>query len=361
MIFIPLCFFLAISFYNCYTDIRYRKIKNSFLLLGFFTGVVFYLASVPSLHAWQTFLINVILSIFVAGFFWRMNIWAAGDGKFFIFTAMYVALFVSHGYIPRIHPPLPVIAVVLINSFILTCCYLFLRALGVFLSGVFRFFSRQENAREIGGEFIKKIKDRDFIFLQLKTVFFYVGAFVLFSIIRHCVSSWFRLPRQSDIILYVGLIFAYSFIRKILRKVKTGYVLFVVGLLFLYSRPDIIPLLKGAGKFFLVLGTIRFAINCYLRQAQTKCIHPDALIPTMLLAPEEIRKMSCDDKPDRRFFSDGLTRSQAEHIKRYCQRENREEIKIYNTLPFVPFIFLGTVVTFILRGRVLDLVSFLYR
>lgn len=360
--FFPVFVFIAVSLYNCYLDIRYRKVKNNLLLGGAAIGLAFSLISSCRLHGYYWLLIsNLTLSIIIAAIFWYLNIWAAGDGKFLIFTAIFVVFLISSNFLNQAYPYFPVIFVILTNAFILAFTFLCLKAIGFFLSMLPGLFYQKKKFKKWLNKAKGKIKNTGFILLQLRVILFYLIVIISFSIISRLISSANLLFQQNYfIILYLGLILAYPFLQKALNKVKTFYLVVLAALLALYLKNDLSFLLKSAGKFFLVLGFIRLGINWFLKHSQSQTIDLKTLKPNMLLAPEEIEEIPIQQRPQQRFLSDGLLEGQVQQLKDYFNVHNKKTVKIYHTFPFVPFIFGAVIVTAALEGQLLNMLFFLF-
>jgi Flp pilus assembly protein protease CpaA len=156
-----------LSFFIVKDDLQHKKIKNKFILAGFFMGgslfLVGFLFGFIQLTYLRDVLINFCLALTVAYLFWLAAFWPAGDAKLFALVAFLLPLnFYWKSYVP-FFPSIMLLA----NIFICVYGVLFLRSL-VYLVGlsykerraVFSFPSRLRAFFTVSNlrAFIKKIK-----------------------------------------------------------------------------------------------------------------------------------------------------------------------------------------------------------
>ena len=97
----------------CYTDIKYGKIKNKWILMGLIWVVFIYtvlsIYTIFFLHRWENInylikaLINGFTAFFLGYLLWHFKLWAAGDAKLFTLFAFLIPLkFYSKSYFSHI-------------------------------------------------------------------------------------------------------------------------------------------------------------------------------------------------------------------------------------------------------------------
>lgn len=355
---LSLCFFLAIGLYSCYTDIKNRRIKNWFIGWGMLVGISLHLFFSSWAASQKIFFLNIGIAILIALILWRINIWAAGDSKFFIFTAILIFPFSAYNIFKNLPYGIPVILIVLINAFILALVYLFLEAIVVFFQELNQHRQRK-NLSRILSSFLVRFKKPDFALSQLKILFFYLATLIFFSALGRYIYKIIPFGRENYPIFYLILVFIYPVISKFLKKLKIIYLGLILLSLVLLFASDIVSILKYASKFFVLLAVMRILINWSIQKGQSKTIQVEEIKPNILLTKEEIENLPSEWQPRVRFFSDGLTKEDAQQLKLLFQAINREKVNIYNTFPFVPFIVIGVIITCLLQGKLINIWFFL--
>jgi len=356
--FLPLCFFLVIGLYSCYTDIKNRRIKNWLISVGIFTGILLYLFS-SQIIIQNILFLNLAIGIFTALILWRTNIWAAGDSKFYIFSSIFAPLLIPPNVFHRSSAGIPLVLVVLGNAFIIGLVYILLETVVTFFQKLYQHW-QQRGLSKLASIFMGRFRNVDFLLSQLKIIFFYLGTIIIFSVLSRYIYRAVSFMPKGHFILYLILLLIYTPVSKLLGKIKISYLSLALILLILLFRINILPIFETAFKFFVILGAMRIFINWSIQRKETRIIRPEEIKPYILLAKEEIVSLPQEMQPKIRFFSDGLTPEQAGQLKLYFQTENREDIKIYNTFPFVPFIVIGVLITCLLEGRLINILFFLY-
>lgn len=352
-------FFILIGIYCSYTDIKERRIKNWLLAGGVFGGFCLYIFSYPKPIDRTNFFLSIVIATILAFFLWRINIWAAGDAKFFIFTSVFVYQLSPLSILQNTSLNLPIILVVFVNAFILALLYIFLQTLIAFLRRLF-FILAHKDLRKVFNNLLRRVSQREFIFLHLKIFFFYIATLILVSVFLKRIFRIINLEPRYYFLLYIFLLFTYRQVRRILIKIKLAYLVILLFLVVVLFRVDMFSIARTAFRFFIFLGVLRSCINWYINKEQTRVIVPDGLRSNMILAAEEIADLPSEEQPKLRFLADGLTPEQAKDLSAYFKRKDRKGIKIYNTFPFVPFIVISLIITYFLRGKLLNILFFLY-
>jgi hypothetical protein len=106
--FLPYIVFLGLL--TSYTDIKYSKIRNKWLLFGLayafiaYSAIIFLYSLNPAAVLRKEYLIevatNFLFSVLLGFSFWCLGIWTAGDGKLFIvYSALIPVSVYSYGYL----------------------------------------------------------------------------------------------------------------------------------------------------------------------------------------------------------------------------------------------------------------------
>jgi hypothetical protein len=145
---LPMFFFLGIV--TSYEDFRFAKIRNKWVAVGMVWGLAvnlsFYVFT-ADFSLLKNFLLNSFFALSVAYLIWRFSGWSAGDAKlFFVFSLLIPLTFYQKSYLP-IFPSF----VLLINILILILAFLFFRICIVslkvknFVFAVLKNFFRDKN------------------------------------------------------------------------------------------------------------------------------------------------------------------------------------------------------------------------
>lgn len=93
----PIAVILMLGIITSYTDIKFSKIRNKHLIIFFCCGIIFYsfciLFKKISLNEIKVSLINFVVGIFIAFFLWYAGSWSAGDAKLFSLYVFILPLF----------------------------------------------------------------------------------------------------------------------------------------------------------------------------------------------------------------------------------------------------------------------------
>jgi len=294
-----------------------------------------------------------------------LNFWAAGDAKLFALFSFLIPL-IDYSRDKIIYFPS---FVLLLNIY--TICLLWL-----IFKGVLRFRIKEinplgffnKNKQKIR-DFLKKIPEN----FKPNKIFNFLNLILILSIIFSVIFSSnlkiniLKLSLSSQLLVYLGIFLIYLPLSKLLKKYKKINV-FIFPLLIIASFfiPDFWlkllsktnPFLRFFSGFFIFILIIRIAANFLSKQTETKKIKLSDLQPNMILGEETVNIL----KQDKDFFRkdlgqiyfDGLFLEQTEKIKNFLQNKNLEEVEIYKTFAFAPFIFAGTVITLLIQGSFLN-------
>ena len=344
-------FFFAIGLYSCYTDIKSRKIKNPLIIAGIAGGIILQFLSFPEAAGLRIFSLNILSGFLASLALWRLNVWAAGDSKFFIFSSVFISSFFAYNIPNSLPHGFFAVLIPLFNALILAFLYLLIEAITVLSGKIKQKFRRKEILLELVN-FLCLFKKPGFVLAKFKAMFFCLASFVLFSAVGKHVYGLIPVFSQSRLLFYFILIALYSLFSKFAQKIKIYYLLFFALFLVLLSGLDFALIIRGV--FFLAFfSLIKILLNFAIQKRQIRVIPAQEIQQNVLLSEKEIAALPEEWRANK-FNSDGLSREDAEALKDYFEAANKENVEIYNTFPFVPFIFAGTIITCLLGGRIIN-------
>jgi len=349
--FLPCILILGIA--TSFTDIKYGKIKNKWILFGLFYGLIINIALILyylyqknlSFGYVSELFVNMFFGLFVGFGFWLLKIWTAGDGKLFFAYSILVPLsFYQHGYIKWIPS-----AILLINIFVpLFLCF----------ASISLFKSRWNIKKKI-----------------LNAVFGkrFLNLFVSLFVMHWLVNSFASLIKLNGLFLKAAmLVFIFYIIgkKKDLRNKQKKImliILFFCIMRFLFDKSVFTLYFWKEFMFLFVFLSLFKVITALGVETFSKEISVNHLKPGMLLAEMIIKKgKKYEKKIKQELFSleksfieeeaEGITEADIKKIK----KTDIKSIKIKQTIPFAPFIFLGVLLTLIAKGNILILVGFLF-
>jgi hypothetical protein len=305
-----------LSFFIIRGDFQRKKIKNKFILAGFFIGcglfLVGFLFGFIQLIYLRDVLINFCIALVVAYLFWLAAFWPAGDAKLFALVAFLLPLnFYWKSYVPFFPS-----VVLLVNIFICVYIILFLRALGYLASLIYK-----------EGKLLFRSPGR------LKA-FFAVSIFI--TLIRKIKPLAFG--RRVLIIAGMLVIVPYLF--------KLGY-----GSLW-----------SSLGGIGLWLGAM-LVIKKYIADNEFYVETVDNLKAGVLpvMAPEEAELFSAEFlKELGPLRAEGLTENQVLAVKRRLNLKKIETLKLQKNEPFSPWIIMGLLATLYLSSSIIQSIGQLF-
>jgi len=353
--FLPGILILGIA--TSYTDIKYGKIKNKWILFGLFYGLIINLVLILyylhqknlSFGYVSELFVNICFGLLVGFGFWLLKIWTAGDGKLFFAYSILIPLAVyRHGYIRWIPS-----AMLLVNVFVPLFLY-------------FSFISLFKSSRKSKKTTVKDIFGKKLIssFFYLFIIHWFISAFSMLIKLNGFLT-------KAVLMMFIFYIFGKRFKRKEhIKKHKRKLIILIIALcivrLLLDKSVYTMNFWQEFLYFFLFLSIFRSVINLGVNSF-SKEVSIKNLKPGMLLAERIVKKgKKYVKKKNQSLFNlekgfieeeaEGLTEEDIKKIK----KTNIKKIKIKQTIPFAPFIFLGVLLTLIAKGNILILVRFLF-
>lgn len=375
--FLPMILFLGIV--TSYEDTKYGKIKNKWMILALAYGFVVYAAFIGfyflnnSLNTAYLLELgtNIVFSLFVGFGMWYFGLWTAGDGKLFIAYSVLLPLSAyKYGYqewIPSI--------TLLINIFIVGL---------IFMLGLVSYELRLNALKNASLSFLKN-------FFQPKQLLnSIVYLFAVYWVIE-LLLSFISIGQNYILKIFLAMLI-FACLQKKMGKTQIYLVLTLV-LLRLIADKSVYSLMF-LKNFAILLVIWRFAIGFVTgsiselgREIFSKEMNVNDLKPGMLLSefierkekmPEEelktLKKQGIEviktkgiyyiKKPKANFELNKFIDEEAEGLSKeqiaMLEKTGIKKIKVAQTIPFAPLMFLGVILTLIAKGNILILVKVLF-
>ena len=360
-LFLPMLFF--IGFVTSWEDFHFGKIRNKWIILGIIFSVAvlvglavynlitgsFYI--IPWDYFWKVPL-NSFFALLVGFFLWKYGMMAAGDAKlFFVFSLLLPLKYYWKSYLSYFPS-----FVLLVNIFLPVLFFIFIKAVFYVIKSFSKFIKNKPFIKI--DKLINKLKKEIFKTIKLFTVFIVI--FILIKNLWNFISHWLAayLPNQG--FLFLIFILLYGPLSSFLKKNKIIFTLtFLVFIVYLAGgliyAPQVILVslvetLKILIFFFGLLWFLRVLLDYYLNNAGVKKIKIAELRPGMNLVIDDQK----NKKPKLgNIFGGGLTYSQVMSVKVWAAKKNIKEIEIYQRFPFAYWMFLGVIITIILKGSLI--------
>lgn len=361
-----------------YEDIKMGKVRNKLILMGFIAGLLGYLllitaalfSSKVDFIYFKKVLINICISWAISFFIWYVGLWPAGDAKLFILFSFLIPLKYYGDNLP-IHsfPSFGLFVNIFISVLIFILPNILFRIILIPFNFILNFKKHREVLIDKFLEWIKKINENKSTYMQLLLVYFFV--FQWFYLFRLYLSKEIiRTPIILEKFSYIAIILVYWPLRFFLKTKKIRavtllliallfmHVAFTVGISFkgyLLALPKIFMNFSG---FMVVFGFAKKIIELYIQKNEIVKLSIDKISSHMLLTKESIKKIDEFFKKEGltgKFYSDGLTSRQVNYLKELSLKKNNlQEVEVYRTFPFAPFIFVGAIVTILARGIIFN-------
>ena len=402
---------LLIGVLSTLSDIKTGKVKNSLIKKGFSYGLIIYFILFVwtiarkysgflsiffgetyylSFHYFLDLSINTIIALIVGVILWKLNFWAAGDAKLFTLFSFLVPL-IDYSRDKIIYFPS---FVLLLNIYTICLFYLIFKGISKVRLKKTDFSDFYNKNKQKVIEFLKRIPEifrvnpvrkveisdptaippqRAGLSNGVNKILNFLNLIFIYSIILSIIFSFnfkiniLKFSLSSQLLVYLGLFLVYQPLSKLLKKHKElNIYIFLLLILVTFLIPNfwlnffskLNPFIRFFSGFFVFIIIIITATNFLSKQTETKKIKLDDLQSNMLLGEETINLLKQDkeffQKELKQMYFDGLSPEQVEKIKTFVRSKNLEEIEIYKTFPFAPFIFAGTIITLLIQGSFLN-------
>lgn len=366
-------FFLAIIFIGLRTswdDYKTGKIRNKYIIGGLVYGCIAFIVLGLFLNLGLGYLgkvvLNSVLALVIGYTFWNYRFWAAGDAKLFALFAFLLPLnYYTNGYLPYFPA-----SAMLLNVFIIVFVYLVIRTLLALIWQAIksiRLILNNKLSLKLVWQDKKKYFKNNYksvihVFLLSLTAFLLIRL-LSYQLVQFVPTSIFMVQMTFFIFMLMG----YQLIDRLFEKKAWSVYLILIVILsyFLYSffvskiinLVDIQNTLTLSAVFVLFYKFGNKFLAWYHEKTEVYEIKTADLQAYMILHPEEIEALRVKSRLLRKqvFYPDGLHLEQVEPIKEICQQCNIEKLRLYKTFAFAPWIFLGLIVTVILKASLLHM------
>jgi len=366
---------LLIGFFTSYSDIKYGKIKNSYLKIGFIYICCLYfflfIYSQYFLHANNYkyllgLLLNSSICLIVGYLLWHFNLWAAGDAKLLVIYSLLIPL---ETYINNYISYFPSL-IILIDTITLIVIFLLCKLIIKIIYELVLSFENRGNGgfsnrlKGIKYFVIFWVKPQNFkrIFIKIFSFFIPLVSLLIISQILKSRTEILLTSFLKPFLVYSCLLLLNLFLFRIMAKNKIlRIIIIILGLtlcFYLLVSQQVfllISIVKRGLIMMCLFGIFIQSINWYLEYRDIKLVAVCNLRPGMFLTQSSINviqnKFGLDIKFDIKQwnFSDGLTENQIRIIQEIFQTDSTKTLTIYSTFPFAPFLFLTTTLLLITK------------
>ena len=326
------------GFITSYTDIRYKKAYNKVLIFFMPAGLGIQISSmVMSSDIVPMIIANMLAAIIISAVFYARQIWAAGDAKVFMIV---VSLIAYRLYSPEESYTLPALYIIGF-TFTIAVIYIMLESLVLFICEL-----------RVNKKIKHEIKNLNFSTQSLLTwllAFLAVDSFdnILFLLRKNFIFENRILLAITNILFTIAIM---SLIKNKFARILSLMVIAVIRIFLMFFIAIPFPLLSFA-NIFVVLITVcmrRFAERYNNRTIKTSDIKAGDVLTReaiIFMLPSKVNGLpNYTDETTRCRIS----QSEADAIKRWEKSKyGLPDIKIVRTIPFTPFIFLGTIICLI--------------
>lgn len=400
ILFLPVLFFIGII--TTYEDFKCGKVRNKWIIFGACWGIgiisfflIWYFIASPVTHFYYLnilnyssdyevvvftvslsyllkCILNMTVALIISFLMWQFNVWAAGDAKLFV---VYSILLPMTFYWKSFFSFFPSF-VLMINIFIPIFIYLLIGSILYYLKFIYLRIKNKsqdnlsEKKQESKTDKRKKILETVKNMLIMMTAF--IGLFLIIKLFQAPIEKYTSINIFSiQVFIFAAvIIFSNSVIRFLVKPVVFKIVIITVAVLvcygLIYSYDSTLETIRRTlimmSIFIIVLTIFRRLINFHVLKTNIREVKIEDIKSRMSLFEDIMEEMKKDkkfyNKYIGRFYSGGLIPDQVEAVKKWI-KDNRKEIKtvkIYKPFPFVPWMFVGVIVTIILKGSIFHLV-----
>lgn len=350
---------LLLGLITSYTDMKEGKIKNKHIIFALIYGLVAY--AILVFINWGQLRVGYFIELgimcalsLITGFImWHVSLWTAGDAKLFLAYTVLVPLSVyNYGHIPYFDS-----TNILINTFV--PAFLFLFTILLFKTSLKQkllFFKKSLIPKQV----------------VILTVFLFA-----FGWIVKIMFYFIKIPANYFLIMFV-LFLLMALFEKItsLSMLKISLVIGVLRLFFdhsVFTPSFLINFLILVLAFVIIrFFVLSMGFYCFTKEMDTKLLKPGMLpAETVFKEKGEYRKQEIifyslfgylEEKSKNKEYligpaSEGLTEKDIKELRKLEKQPGFEHLRVQQTIPFAPYLFLGVILTIIFKGNVF--ISFL--
>jgi len=397
---LPVLFFIGII--TTYEDFKCGKVRNKWIVFGACWGIgiilfflIWYFIASPvtnfyyfnllnypadyevvvftvSLSYLLKCILNMTVALIISYLMWKFNVWAAGDAKLFIVysillpTTFYWKSFFSFfpSFVLMINIFIPIFIYLLIASILYYLKFIYLRIKNKSKDNLLE--KKQESKADRKKKILEGVKNMAIMMIA------FIGLFLIIKLFQAPIERYtsFDVFSIQVLIFAVVIIFSNSVIKFLIKPIVFKIVIILVAILVCYglinsydsTLETIRRTLIMMTIFIIVLSIFRKLIDFHVLRTDVKEVKIEDIKPRMSLVEDIMEKIKKDkkfyNKHIGRFYSGGLLLEQVEAVKKWLKndKEEMETIKIYKPFPFVPWMFVGVIITIILKGSMFHLV-----
>ncbi len=362
---------ILIGITTSYTDIKYGKIKNIHILLGFLYVLLLYLFLAfysyfviyqpINLKYLAELVVNGLIALVIGYLLWYFNFWAAGDAKLFSIYSLLIPLeYFSKNYF-QYFPS----STLLTDTIFFICFIFFIKMFYEIILSCFSFLMHPSLLASI----FSKRKDNNLKKTVLETgklllIFSFFLVILQFILMR--IKIFLPTAISNHFLLSLLLLIIQIFILRVLVKNKIFSILIICGgllccLLYIISNQTLVlfSILKISLLMMLFMGLGMQLINLYIDNHEIKKIKiqdlrlGDCLVSQSLSQITNKIKVQTPGNNQYQIGSDGLSISQVKEIQELFKDDTNKEMYIYKTFPFAPFMFSAFIFTIIFKSSFL--------
>ena len=362
---------LLIGVITSYSDIKYGKIKNIHLLLGFiyvlflYSFLFFYsyfIIHQPSNSKYLVDLaINGLIAFLVGYLLWHFNLWAAGDAKlFFIYSLLIPLESYSKNYIYYFPS-----STLLIDTFLFICLIFFFKMFFKIAVSCLSYVKKPFSPIL----FFSKINYKNLKNAALETgkIFLIMSCFLVIMqyVIMKINIIFPKLSSNSSLIYLLFIVLQVVLFKKIFKnKIFIVFIIFggllcSLSLIISNQTTLLISIIKSSIFLMLFFSIGIQLVYLYIDKQEINKIRVQKLHPGDFIAPHSMTEITDKFKKQPKengivsACSDGLNESQIKIIKGLYKDDLDKEIYICRTFPFAPFMFSAFIFMIIVRSSFL--------
>lgn len=404
ILFLPVLFFIGLV--TIYDDFKCGKIRNKWIILGtswgigilflfliwhfiaspvthfYYSGILDYPSDYDAVvftisisYLWKSF-VNIAVALIISFLMWRFDVWAAGDAKLFV---VYSILLPMTFYWKSFFSFFPSF-VLMINIFIPIFIYLLIGSVLYYLKFIYSRFKNKSKKEILEKKQESKEEKRKKMLANAKNMLVimiaFIGLFLIIKLFQTPIEKYtsFNIFSIQVFIFAAVIIFSNPVIKFLVKPavfrivIITVIILTCYGLIYSYDSTleTIYRTLIMMTIFIIVLTIFRKMIDFHVLKTDVKEITIEDIKPRISLAEDIMEEIKKDKKFYNehigRFYSGGLIPDQVEAVKKWI-KNNKEKIgtiKIYRPFPFVIWMFIGVIITLILKGSMFHLIWSLF-
>lgn len=354
IVFLPAILFIGIK--TSYDDIKYSKIRNKYIVFSFVYVILAYIILISIYRINNTpirisylsdFLINLLIAFSAGISLWLLNMWSAADAKLFIAYSALIPLSVYSNFYIKYFPSI----LILINSFVPFFIFTFFKIIWP---------TKLKEKKET----LKKIKMEELFMLVLNI--FWIRWVINKIFLKLSIEAGFFL----SIIVMMGLVILLYRIFKskiFLFSLAASIIVFVVDYKYILT----IMFLKDFLKLFIILviifSTLKISPSIFLKKIKVTELREGMLISDIIYKKGDCyRRISITDVEPNKPFTKGeglvmgageqgnsLTKNDIKKLRNLYKNKKLKfcEIRIQQTIPFAPILFLGVLMTLVSQGN----------